>query len=134
MLRAASLTILSSHHAEIAWDDYEKDYSDLPAEVMREHAAMEYKDDVVRRLEGGQKGWHEQATERDDARKRSRQERLHVLRGGAPTSWVELDRLNPAMDELPTLPPSSSASLLEIVRSGAAARQTALLAGVTRGD
>lgn len=28
---------LFKHHGEIAWDDYEKDYSDLPAEVLRRH-------------------------------------------------------------------------------------------------
>ena len=98
---------------------------------MREHVVLEYKEDCVRRIEGGQKGRHEPACERDDARRRSRQERLHVLRGGSPLSWVELDRLNPAVDELPELPPCSSAALLDVVRSGAAARQTALLAGVT---
>lgn len=28
---------LFTQHSEIAWDDYEKDYSDLPAEVLRRH-------------------------------------------------------------------------------------------------
>ncbi len=28
---------LFRHHGEIAWDDYEKDYSDLPEEVLSKH-------------------------------------------------------------------------------------------------
>lgn len=28
---------LLKHHGEIAWDDYEKDYSDLPEEVLQRH-------------------------------------------------------------------------------------------------
>ena len=28
---------LFRHHGEIAWDDYEKDYSDLPEEVLQRH-------------------------------------------------------------------------------------------------
>jgi hypothetical protein len=28
---------LLKQHGEIAWDDYEKDYSDLPEEVLRKH-------------------------------------------------------------------------------------------------
>ena len=30
--------------------------------------------------------------ERDDLRKRTRQERLHCMRGGAPRCWVDLPR------------------------------------------
>jgi hypothetical protein len=40
---------------EIAWDDYEKDYSDLPAQVMAEHAALEGAKEVTRQLEAGEK-------------------------------------------------------------------------------
>lgn len=32
---------LLKSHVEIAWDDYEKDYSDLPREVMAQHQALE---------------------------------------------------------------------------------------------
>lgn len=28
---------LLRHHSEIAWDDYEKDYSDLPEQVLQHH-------------------------------------------------------------------------------------------------
>ena len=53
----------------------------------------------------------------------------HVLRGGAPLSWVELDRLNPAVDDMPSMPPSREGALLDVVRTGAAQRQAAVLAG-----
>lgn len=120
---------LFKHHGEIAWDDYEKDYSDLPEAVMRDHALLEYKGAVTNRLEAAQKRERESAGERDDARRRARQERLHVLRGGAPLSWVELDRLNPAVDDMPSMPPSREGALLDVVRTGAAQRQAAVLAG-----
>ena len=32
---------LCVHHAEIQWDDYEKDYSDLPEPIMRQHEKNE---------------------------------------------------------------------------------------------
>lgn len=41
--------------AEIAWDDYEKDYSDLPAPVMAEHAKLEAAKEATRQLEGAEK-------------------------------------------------------------------------------
>ena len=46
---------LFRHHGEIAWDDYEKDYSDLPREVLEPHAVAELERDVVRQLEGADK-------------------------------------------------------------------------------
>ena len=122
---------LFTHHSEIAWDDYEKDYSDLPAAIMREHLALEHKNSCVNELERAQKGRHESAAERNDARRRSRQERLAVLRGGPWRTWVELDRLNPAVDDMPTLPPSSGAALLDLVRDGAGDRQASLLQSIT---
>lgn len=124
-------TRLFTHHSEIAWDDYEKDYSDLPAVIMREHLALEHKNSCVSALERAQKGRHEQAAERNDARRRSRQERLAVLRGGPWRTWVELDRLNPPVDGMPALPPSSSAALLDLVRDGASERQASLLQSIT---
>ncbi|KDD73520.1 hypothetical protein H632_c2095p1 [Helicosporidium sp. ATCC 50920] len=71
---------LFTHHGEIAWDDYEKDYSDLPEVVLRKHRTVEAKRDEVRKLEQAEKGVRESLQERDDARKRQRQERLHFLR------------------------------------------------------
>jgi hypothetical protein len=117
------------HHPEIAWDDYEKDYSDLPEPVMRTHLEIEAREACSRRLEGAEKRELESADERDDVRRRTRQERLHVLRGGAPLSWVDLDRLNPAVDDMPAMPASREGALLDVVRQGAAARRAGVLAG-----
>jgi len=46
---------LFAHHGDIAWDDYEKDYSDLPAEVLRPHRAAELERDAQRRIEAADK-------------------------------------------------------------------------------
>ena len=123
---------LFTHHAEIAWDDYEKDYSDLPEPILRKHLELEAKDACVRRLEHAEKRVRESASERDDARRRARQERLHVLRGGAPLSWVELDRLNPAVDDMPEMPVTREGAMLHAVRSEAGLRQAAVLASATK--
>ena len=40
---------------EIAWDDYEKDYSDLPAPVMAEHGRLEAAKEATRQLEAAEK-------------------------------------------------------------------------------
>lgn len=34
-------TRLFKEHTEIAWDDYEKDYSDLPPEILARHQVQE---------------------------------------------------------------------------------------------
>lgn len=46
---------LFRHHGEIAWDDYEKDYSDLPREVLMPHKVAEVKRDAVRLIEAADK-------------------------------------------------------------------------------
>lgn len=46
---------LFRHHSEIAWDDYEKDYSDLPEEVLVPHKVAEVERDAVRQLENADK-------------------------------------------------------------------------------
>jgi hypothetical protein len=96
---------------------------------MRTHLEIEAKEACSRRLEGAEKRERESASERDDVRRRTRQERLHVLRGGAPLSWVDLDRLNPAVDDMPAMPASREGALLDVVRQGAASRRAAVLAG-----
>ncbi len=50
---------LFRHHSDIAWDDYEKDYSDLPAEVLMPHKLGEVERDAVRRLENADKDTRE---------------------------------------------------------------------------
>ncbi len=123
---------LFRQHGEIAWDDYEKDYSDLPEPVLRAHHLIEAKEASARQVEGAEKRERAGANERDDVRRRTRQERLHVLRGGKPLSWVELDRLNPAVDDMPQLPATREGALLETVRQAAGARQAAVLASALK--
>eukprot|EP00887_Chlorella_sp_A99_P005264 scaffold1.g5264.t1 len=82
-------------HGEIAWDDYEKDYSDLPEEVLRRHRVAEAIKDDERRAETVERGRREVLQEADDLRKRRRQERLNELRTGSRKDWVTLYRENP---------------------------------------
>jgi tetratricopeptide (TPR) repeat protein len=70
-------------HADIAWDDYEKDYSDLPEQVLAKHRLTEGVREDGRRLENAERGTRELLQEADDKRKRKRQERLRELRDGA---------------------------------------------------
>ncbi|KAK9835735.1 hypothetical protein WJX74_007021 [Apatococcus lobatus] len=83
---------LLRHHSPIAWDDYEKDYSDLPAPVMQQHKAAEAIKDAERKLENSEKSVRDILQERDDIRKRTRQERLHEMRTGTRASWVAINR------------------------------------------
>jgi hypothetical protein len=46
---------LFRHHGEIAWDDYEKDYSDLPEQVLEPHRAAELAKDAQRQIEAAEK-------------------------------------------------------------------------------
>ena len=41
-------------HVPIAWDDYEKDYSDLPKEVLEQHAVLEGAKEATRQLEASE--------------------------------------------------------------------------------
>ena len=86
---------LFRHHGEIAWDDYDKDYSDLPEPVMARHLLNESQTQATNQLESAEKKTREALQERDDARRRQRQERLNVLRTGNYKTWVALDRANP---------------------------------------
>lgn len=121
---------LFTHHTPIAWDDYAKDYSDLPEDVLQQHALQENKSRATSAVEQAEKCQREAAQERDDARRRTRQERLHVLRGGQPMSWVELDRLNPAVDMMPAAPVSAEGALVQAVRANASAKNVELLNSV----
>ena len=91
---------LFRHHGRIAWDDYDKDYSDLPDQVKRMHLLAEAKNDRTNRLQQAEKTKREALEERDAVRKRARQERLHVLRSGSFKPWVALNRANPPPDKL----------------------------------
>lgn len=74
----------------VEWDDYEKDYSDLPAPVLAAHRAAEAIKDVDRKLEASEKTYREKLQEADDLRKRTRQARLKELRQEAVQPWAQL--------------------------------------------
>lgn len=59
---------------------------------MKLHREAEAIKDVERRQEGAEKSSRDRLQERDDARKRTRQERLHELRTGDRKDWVALSR------------------------------------------
>jgi hypothetical protein len=83
---------LCTHHCEIQWDDYEKDYSDLPPEIMQLHAKNEEQSKLLNNLEYKERLKKEHLQECDDMRKRLRQERLHEMRTGEKLSWVDLSQ------------------------------------------
>jgi hypothetical protein len=73
---------LFDHHPDIAWDDYEKDYSDLPAEVMERHRIKEAQKEETRQLESKDERRRKRLNAEDDRRKRNRMQRLGALREG----------------------------------------------------
>lgn len=74
---------LFNDHPDIAWDDYEKDYSDLPEEVLEKHRLREAIKDSEKQVEQGDEKRRDRIQAAEDMRKRKRQERLQVLRDGA---------------------------------------------------
>lgn len=124
---------LFTSHTEICWDDYEKDYSDLPPASMVAHVTIEHRESLAHQIESSHRRTRDVHTGRDEARRRARQERLHVLRGNPATSWVVLNRLNPAADIFGPLPSTRESVLLDVVRSQAAKKQADVLAScITR--
>jgi len=92
---------LFSAHCKIAFDDYDKDYSDLPAPILNTHLAFEHSKQSVSHIEFEETKERDSCQAKDDIRKRERQERLNVLRGGgAYKSWVRLERESPSNDPL----------------------------------
>ena len=92
---------LFSTHCKIAFDDYDKDYSDLPAPIMNTHLAFEFSKQSEKLIEFEETKERESSQAKDDIRKRERQERLNVLRGGgAYKSWVRLERESPSNNPL----------------------------------
>ncbi|CEF98972.1 Tetratricopeptide repeat [Ostreococcus tauri] len=91
---------LFNSHGDIRFDDYDKDFTDLPAPIAETIARREALSDVTSRIEEGEHQEREKARERDDLRKRSRQERLAQLRGGKFLNWVDLNRRNPEPNPL----------------------------------
>ncbi|CAL6276860.1 unnamed protein product [Bathycoccus prasinos] len=94
---------LFSAHCKIAFDDYDKHYSDLPAPIMNTHLAFEHSKQSVSHIEFEETKERDSCQAKDDIRKRERQERLNILRGGgAYKSWVRLERESPSNDPLRT--------------------------------
>ena len=79
-------------HTEIQWDDYEKDYSDLPDPIMRQYQKNELQTKVLNQIEYDERMRNEALQERDELRKRQRQERLHEMKTGHKICWVDLMR------------------------------------------
>ena len=73
---------LFASHEEIAWDDYEKDYSDLPDEVLQKHKVREAIKDAGREEESMDEKRRNRLQDLEDRRKRKRQDRLNFLRDG----------------------------------------------------
>ncbi|KAL0049465.1 hypothetical protein WJX82_003033 [Trebouxia sp. C0006] len=84
---------LFQHHQAIQWDDYDKDYSDLPLQIMRKHACQEALQDAERQTENGEKQERARLQDQDDRRKQTRQARLKALRANGRGSF---DRMQPA--------------------------------------
>ena len=68
------------HHSKIMFDDYDKDYSDLPEPILSAYNRGSIQDSERGRIENLGKVEREALQEADDARIRARQERLHMLR------------------------------------------------------
>lgn len=74
---------LFENHPECQWDDYSKDYSDLPEEVMERHRIKEAQKEETRALESKDEKRRKRLTGEEERRKRSRMNRLSMLREGA---------------------------------------------------
>ena len=74
---------LFEDHPECQWDDYSKDYSDLPEEVMERHRIREAQKEETRALESKDEKRRKRLAGEEERRKRNRMNRLSVLREGA---------------------------------------------------
>ena len=88
---------LFDHHAPIQWDDYDKDYSDIPREVREHHARQEAIGERPKHLEWNDKQVKEKEHFREDIRKREKFLRLERL-GAGHWSYVHYDPLAPIYD------------------------------------
>lgn len=77
---------------EVKWDDTEKNYSDLPSVSMELFRVQEGIKDAMRLLSHGDEAMRERSTELDEARRRSRQQRLAILRGCEYAPWLTMVR------------------------------------------
>eukprot|EP00958_Prasinococcus_capsulatus_P018088 scaffold2088_cov399-Prasinococcus_capsulatus_cf.AAC.56 len=73
---------LFTEHVPIKWDDYDKDYSDLPSDIRRIHDVREAKMDEVRALEHKEKTWKDNSDEQEEFRMKYKELRLAALGAG----------------------------------------------------
>ena len=73
---------LFENHPEIAWDDYEKDYSDLPEEVLERHRIREAQKEEVKQIESKDEKRRKRLSQADDMRKKNRMIELQNIRDG----------------------------------------------------
>lgn len=65
---------------QVAWDDDEKDYSDLPDDVLQPHRRQQAADDEAKRLEAGSRAEAAALQRLEDKRREQRTLRLRQLR------------------------------------------------------
>lgn len=78
---------LFEDHPEIAWDDYEKDYSDLPEEVLKRHRIKEAQREEVKQIESKDEKRRKRLMAAEDLRKKTRMQELQGLRDGVTVSY-----------------------------------------------
>lgn len=83
---------LMQGNKEVKWDDTEKNYSDLPSISMDLFRVQEEIKDAMRLLSHGDGAMRERSTELDESRRRSRQQRMAILRGREYAPWVMMVR------------------------------------------
>lgn len=67
-------------------------FADLPAPVMKEIRKREELDSLNRRIDWKESKARDKCQELDDLRRRTRQQRLAALRGGAFAPWIDKNR------------------------------------------
>ena len=73
---------LFDDHPEISWDDYEKDYSDLPEEVLTRHYVREAQKEESKQIEHVDESRRKRLRSANDTRKKARMWALEELRDG----------------------------------------------------
>ena len=95
-------------HVPIKWDDYDKDYSDLPQEIKKRHAFREAQHEVIRNLEHFDKTWKDNSDEQEEFRMKNKELRLAAL-GAGHWSHEWYDILKPDYLRTPTWIPAKVA-------------------------
>ncbi|KAF5832050.1 hypothetical protein DUNSADRAFT_12230 [Dunaliella salina] len=70
---------LFTHHADVAWDDTHKDYTDLPPQIMDAQGAEAARREQQNALEACERRQLKAAEDREGARRRAREQHLQAL-------------------------------------------------------